>query len=207
MTRPQSLTLPAALIACLILAWIGTIAASNLPSELVVAVSGESTQTQVNLPIRLGSEIQSAQTSGNGDQSACSLGARFPESIRQWCDLILFYAGKNGLAPDLVAAVILQESGGNAQAYSTDGAVGLMQIMPSDGIAASFQCPSGPCFIHRPTTAQLFDPEFNISFGTSMLAGMIQKYNSIRDGLKFYGPTGVGYEYADTVMAIWDNYQ
>jgi soluble lytic murein transglycosylase-like protein len=117
------------------------------------------------------------------------------------------YAGKNGLAPDLVAALILQESGGNPQAYSRDGAVGLMQVMPSDGLAASFQCPAGPCFARRPSMSQLFDPEFNISFGTSMLAGLIQKFDSIRDGLKYYGPSGIGYDYADKVMAIWDNYQ
>ncbi len=119
----------------------------------------------------------------------------------------MVYSGKNGLAPGLVAAVILQESGGNRQAYSIDGAVGLMQVMPSDGLAASFQCPSGPCFARRPTTAQLLDPEFNISFGTSMLAGLVQKFNSLRDGLKYYGPSGVGYAYADGVLAIWKKYQ
>jgi hypothetical protein len=39
MTRPQSLTLPAALIACLLLAWIATIAASNLPASVIAMTS------------------------------------------------------------------------------------------------------------------------------------------------------------------------
>jgi len=207
MTRPQSFTLPAAIIGCLIIAWIGTIAAANLPAKLAVAASGVSQQAQINPADKVEGNIQSAPVGGTGVSDTCSLGASFPDSIWQWCNLIMLYSGKNGLAPDLVAAVILQESGGNLQAYSVDGAVGLMQVMPRDGLAASFQCPSGPCFARRPTTAQLLDPGFNISFGTSMLAGLIQKYNSIRDGLKYYGPSGIGYDYADKVLAIWKNYQ
>jgi soluble lytic murein transglycosylase-like protein len=206
MTRPQSFTLPAAIFGCLIIAWIGTIAVAKLPAKLTLLAPGASQQAQLNPADQVKGNIQSAPAGGSGDSGTCSLGASFPGSIRQWCNLIMFYAGKNRLAPDLVAAVILQESGGNPQAYSVDGAVGLMQVMPSDGLAASFQCPSGPCFTRRPTTAQLLDPEFNISFGTSMLAGLIQKYNSIRDGLKYYGPSGIGYDYADKVLAIWENY-
>jgi len=44
----------------------------------------------------------------------------------------------------LIAAVILQESGGDPSAYSSSGAVGLMQVMPRDGIAAEFMCVNGP---------------------------------------------------------------
>lgn len=206
MTRPQSFTLPAAIIACLIIAWIGTIAAANQPAKLAVAASGASQPTLKNPADQVEGNIQSAPAGGTGDSGTCSLGASFPGSFRQWCNLIMFYAAKNGLAPDLVAAVILQESGGNPQAYSVDGAVGLMQVMPSDGLAASFQCTFGLCFARRPTTVQLLDPEFNISFGTSMLAGLIHIHNSIRDGLKYYGPSGIGYDYADKVLAIWENY-
>ena len=74
------------------------------------------------------------------------------------------------LPPNLIAAVILQESGGDATAYSSSGAVGLMQVMPRDGIAASFECINGPCFASRPTIEELQDPRFNIEYGTRMLA-------------------------------------
>ncbi len=102
---------------------------------------------------------------------SCPIGAAYPASIQQWCSLITRYANENGLEPDLVAAVMLQESGGNPDAYSSSGAVGLMQVMPRDGIAASFQCNGRPCFSNRPSMEELFDPEFNIEYGTRMLAG------------------------------------
>lgn len=104
-----------------------------------------------------------------------------------------------------MAAVILQESGGQSDILSASGAVGLMQIMPNDGVAASFECANGPCFAGRPSTAELTDPEFNINFGTKMLSGMISKYGSEREALVAYGPYNVGYYYADKVLTIYDH--
>lgn len=135
----------------------------------------------------------------------CSLPTSYAESVRQWCDWIQRYAQENGLEPNLVAAVITQESGGNAQAYSKSGAVGLMQVMPRDGLAAGFMCINGPCFASRPSSNELYDPEFNIRFGTQMLAGLIARRGSVRDGLMAYGPANVGYYYADKVLAIYDS--
>lgn len=135
----------------------------------------------------------------------CSLSGSYPESVRQWCHLIQNYAAQHGLEANLVAAVILQESGGNPQAYSRSGAVGLMQVMPRDGLAASFMCINGPCFASRPSSTELYDPEFNISYGTQMLSGLIQRRGSTRDGLMSYGPANVGYYYADKVLAIYES--
>lgn len=137
----------------------------------------------------------------------CSLGGGFPDSVRQWCELIDRYATEHGLDPNLVAAVMVQESGGNAQAYSKDGAVGLLQVMPSDGKAAYFQCINGPCFADRPTSNELFDPEFNVSYGSRMLAGLIQKKGSVREALRAYGPMNIGYHYADLVLGILTRFQ
>ncbi len=106
----------------------------------------------------------------------------------------------------MVAALILQESGGDPQAYSKSGAVGLMQVMPNDGLAASFTCQNGPCFSSRPATSELQDPEFNIAYGTKYLASLLSKYGNLRDALKSYGPMNVGYYYADIVLAIFQNY-
>ncbi len=66
---------------------------------------------------------QEQQASASG---SCSLSQAYPEAIRQWCEQIERYASENGLDPNLLAAVILQESGGNPRAYSKSGAVGLM---------------------------------------------------------------------------------
>jgi hypothetical protein len=80
-----------------------------------------------------------------------------------------------------------------------------MQVMPRDGIAATFQCINGPCFSSRPTIAELEKPNFNIKYGTGMIAGLIKKYGNLRDALKFYGPMNVGYYYADKVLSIYQS--
>ena len=116
-------------------------------------------------------------------------------------------AVETGLDPNLIAAVMLQESGGDPLAYSTSGAVGLMQVMPKDGIASEFICGNIPCFINRPTINELLDPSFNIQYGSNYLAGLIEKKGSEREALFSYGPMDMGYGYADIVLAIYENYQ
>ena len=56
--------------------------------------------------------------------------AYWQPNITRWADLITKYATDNGLDPNLVAAVIEEESKGNPHLISRAGAVGLMQIMP-----------------------------------------------------------------------------
>lgn len=138
---------------------------------------------------------------------SCSISNRFPAAVRQWCDLIHQYANPAGLDENLIAAVMWQESGGNPKAYSKSGAVGLMQVMPRDGLAASFQCKSGPCFVNRPSMDQLFEPEFNVSYGIRMLAGLLEKNGSLREALRSYGPIDMDYYYADKVLKIYQDYQ
>ncbi len=139
-------------------------------------------------------------------EQACEVDTRYPDSVRQWCGLITEYSDKNGLDPDLIAALIWQESGGNPVAYSKSGAVGLMQVMPRDGISASFQCPNGPCFKNRPSIEELKDPEFNIAYGTGMLSRLQQNHGNLREALKSYGPMDVGYYYADIVLNLKAKY-
>lgn len=125
-------------------------------------------------------------------------------SVRQWCDLIMQASGRHHHDPNLIAALILVESGGNPTAYSKDGAVGLMQIMPRDGIAGDVMCPLGPCFARRPSTAELQDPAYNIDYGSLLLRYNIERTGSVRDGLRDYGPLYVGYYYADLVLRTFD---
>jgi soluble lytic murein transglycosylase-like protein len=137
---------------------------------------------------------------------ACTISGSYPQSIQQWCDKIERYARENGLDPNLVSAVMLQESAGQPDAYSKSGAVGLLQVMPRDGLASAFMCPAGPCFSSRPTMDELFDPEFNVSYGTRLLASLIERYGDIREALRAYGPKDVGYYYADLVLGIMNNH-
>lgn len=150
-------------------------------------------------------DLESSQPpQSSGDD--CQVSQRFPEKVLQWCDLITEHAIERGLEPDLLAALILQESGGNPVAYSHSGAVGLMQVMPRNGIAASFMCVNGPCFKNRPTISELEDPEFNVAYGTKMLAGLKKKHGNLRDALKYYGPADVGYYYSDIVLSLYKRY-
>ncbi|MGD9092851.1 MAG: transglycosylase SLT domain-containing protein [Anaerolineales bacterium] len=136
----------------------------------------------------------------------CLVNDRYPQKILKWCGLITTYAEAHKLPPNLIAAVIWQESGGKPEAYSKSGAVGLMQVMPKDGIAASFMCVNGPCFSNRPSIAELVDPEFNVKYGTKMLARLNNRHGNLREALKAYGPMDVGYSYADKVLGIYSNY-
>jgi soluble lytic murein transglycosylase-like protein len=184
--------------------------------SLVVALLGWILAAQIKfLPTAEVAYAASSSTKGNNagaveEQAAvkvnCEVNSSYPEKILQWCEMIMRHASKVELPSNLIAAVILQESGGDAMAYSTSGAVGLMQVMPRDGIAGSFECINGPCFASRPTTEELQDPEFNIKYGTGMLAGLINRLGSLREALKAYGPMDMGYSYADRVLAIYENY-
>jgi len=148
----------------------------------------------------------SQPVAGPEETVPCAVSPAFPESVFKWCGIITRYAKEHGLEPDLVAAVILQESGGDPQAVSRSGAIGLMQVMPSDGTAASFMCVNGPCFANRPASEQLHDAEFNLEYGTRMLAKLVERHGDVRDALMAYGPMDRGYSYADKVLSLYRKY-
>jgi soluble lytic murein transglycosylase len=79
-------------------------------------------------------------------------------------------AQANGLDPYLVAAVIRIESHFRADATSTQGARGLMQIMPDTGewVAAQMKIPFSP--------DRLYDPDYNLRLGCWYLAHLQQQF-------------------------------
>ena len=180
------------------------LSATSIKSSVATS-SDEENQSQKDLEDNGKSKKKTKNEKAIAD-SKCKLSPNYPQSIRQWCSQITHYAETKNLDPDLVAAVMLQESGGNPEAYSKSGAVGLLQVMPRDGLAASFTCVNGPCFASRPSTQELKDPEFNIEYGTKMLAGLVSKQGNVRDALRSYGPMDVGYYYADKVLGIYQSY-
>ncbi len=193
MNNGPALVIKGTLIGCLVITLVGWLLAKNiqiLPAAEVAYAASPTQSPEQPIPA-----------------DNCEVSHRFPQGIMQWCELITTLARQAELAPNLVAAVILQESGGDATAYSSSGAVGLMQVMPRDGIAAAFECINGPCFANRPTIEELQDPRFNVEYGTRMLAGLIVKLGNPREALKAYGPMDVDYSYADKVMAIYENYR
>lgn len=140
------------------------------------------------------------------NEQGFELSPLFPPAIQQWKSEIENQARINGIDANMIASVILIESGGDALAYSPCGAVGLMQVMPKDGLAESFTCNGQPCFSTRPSMAELFDPKFNIEYGTSLLKSLFARNGSWREALFFYGPIDVGYNYADRVLSILERY-
>ena len=50
---------------------------------------------------------------------SCQISQKYPESIQQWCSSIQTNASKYSIDPNLLAAVMLQESGGDPNAFSS----------------------------------------------------------------------------------------
>lgn len=80
-------------------------------------------------------------------------------------------AAEFSLEPAYVASVVLAESSYNPSAVSSDGAIGLMQIMPSTGewIAGKF----GDTF----TVESLYDPAVNLRYGCWYLRFLLDRYS------------------------------
>ena len=165
----------------------------------ILALVGLSRLVMLPTPVSAATE---AASDPQGTSTDCEFAERYPAKTLPWCALIEKAANEYGVDALLISAVMLQESGGQPEVMSGSGAVGLMQVMPRDGIASTFQCINGPCFASRPTIQELKDPAFNVDYGVRMLAGLIAKYGDIREALKHYGPYDVEYSYADKVLAI-----
>ena len=200
------MVVPAVIVGCLLVIWVGTTASVSMPppEQIVQTLTAVVTsEPPAPPPQDLADQAgNSVHTSGG-----CTLSASYPPEVLQWCPLIEAASADTELPANLIAAVVLQESGGDPAIYSSSGAVGLMQVMPRDGLAADFMCVNGPCFASRPTIAELEDPAFNLQFGTRYLASLYQKHGTYREALFKYGPMDMGYYYADLVLGIWENYR
>ncbi len=87
-------------------------------------------------------------------------------------DTIRNEAKKRGLAPELVMALILQESYYNPRARSAVGATGLMQIMPATGKEIGKK-------IHGFfSVTRLEDPKTNIELGTYYLSTLVRLFGN-----------------------------
>ena len=125
---------------------------------------------------------------------------RYPLRYEQ---IVRGHAENYGLEPQLVAAVIYQESKFDADAVSDSGAVGLMQLLPAtaQGIADR----TGGTGWHE---RDLVDPELNIRYGAWYLRHLLDKYEDEQLALAAYnaGQTnvdrwreaGVGIPFAET---------
>lgn len=90
---------------------------------------------------------------------------------REYSDYVTKYARDYGVPEYIIYAVIKTESGFDSSARSSDGAIGLMQIMPS-----TFEWMTS---INDESyeTGMLYDPETNIKYGTYYLQYLYQRYS------------------------------
>lgn len=120
-----------------------------------------------------------------------------------WNQYVEKYGKQYNVDPDLIRAVIKQESQGNPNAVSKKGAVGLMQLMPS---------------LSNLLKIDAKKPKENIYGGTAHLADMIKMFNgNIPNALAAYNAGEVPVKKAggvpnipetqDYVKRVMDNYQ
>ena len=89
-------------------------------------------------------------------------------------ELIALSAARNGVDPNLVVAMMRQESGFNPRALSYKGASGLMQLMPAT--AAPFLVKGDSA---RSTAERLADARTNIGVGAQLLASLLKRHARI----------------------------
>lgn len=81
-------------------------------------------------------------------------------------------AEKNGVDPALVSAVIYVESGFDAEARSSQGAVGLMQVLPETARQIARET-GGTAF----ETTDLENPKVNVRYGTYYLRQALDQFD------------------------------
>ena len=103
---------------------------------------------------------------------------RYPLEYEQ---IVVGHADNYHLEPHLVAAVIYQESKFDADAVSSSGAIGLMQLLPAtaQGIADR----TGGTGWHE---GDLVNPELNIRYGSWYLRHLLDKYGDEELALAAY---------------------
>jgi soluble lytic murein transglycosylase len=103
---------------------------------------------------------------------------RYPLRYEQ---IVVGHAENYDLEPHLLAAVIYQESKFDADAVSSSGAVGLMQLLPetAQGIADR----TGGTGWHE---RDLVNPELNVRYGSWYLRHLLDKYGDEKLALAAY---------------------
>lgn len=102
-------------------------------------------------------------------------------------------AKRYGLEPQIVKALIEEESGWCASAEGDNGqSIGLMQIQPRWHKER----------LTRLGITNLYDPEQNVTVGCDILAELLGKYGNYEDALSVYnsGNTLDGREYAERIL-------
>jgi soluble lytic murein transglycosylase-like protein len=107
MNNVRQFIFPGAIIGSLVLASFGYTVMARVPK----------TSTQPPAAVQndaVGENLQPKplpdRSNVENTRSKCTLNPGYPQDVRQWCSQIMRHANKNNLDPNLIAAVIWQES-------------------------------------------------------------------------------------------------
>jgi len=103
---------------------------------------------------------------------------RYPLRYEQ---IVRAHAKNYDLDPALLAAVIYTESRFNAQAESSAGAIGLMQLLPETARGIAIRT-GGDAFVVR----DLYEPELNVRYGAWYLRNLLDRYSDEPTALAAY---------------------
>jgi soluble lytic murein transglycosylase len=103
---------------------------------------------------------------------------RYPLRYEQ---IVRGHARNYRLDPALLAAVIYQESKFQADAKSSSGAIGLMQLRPETAKGIAIRTGGS-----RFQTSDLYNPEINIRYGSWYLRHLLDKYGDEKTALAAY---------------------
>jgi len=129
--------------------------------------SGTLTQSQLN-NLFVGSELNNKSKNISFSSSIpmqSRSDATLNKVINDYGDIINDASKKYGVDPNLIAAVIAQESSGNVNAVSKAGAKGLMQMMDATALSVGV------------TSKDIYNPKSNIHGGTKYLSQLLSTYN------------------------------
>jgi len=99
----------------------------------------------------------------------------------EYSNIVRGHARNYDLNPALLAAVIEQESKFHADARSSAGAIGLMQLQPATAKGIALRT-GGSKFVLQ----DLYNPEINVRYGAWYLHHLMQKYGDERVALAAY---------------------
>lgn len=113
-------------------------------------------------------ELAEVLASGFSEETALTFQLAYPLAYR---DLVVSNARKNRLPPDLLQALMREESSLDPLVVSWAGAVGLTQLMLSTARSVAKRLGIG-----QVTTRTLKDPAVNVRIGTAYLGSLLQRY-------------------------------
>ena len=100
---------------------------------------------------------------------------RYPELADRVASAVIYEAGRARISPSVLAAVLVIENARfDTSAVSTEGAIGLMQVMPMH--VGNYRCLSG----------DLLNVEANICHGTRLLHNHLRRTRSMEAALRRY---------------------